>query len=185
MIKEYIVEFTDEIKSDKTEPMSEQKKNDYFFTMLSGRTVKETISTARGDFVIKFPKQNDLITIARLSAFMRAGMPAGSFDASGEYEILKCATLDTIVDSGPAWFNKIKKDPDFSWRNMPDANFVDEVYAKALSFRQRVQAKLRGDKDASGAETPEKVSGNVPPDVGNGVFQGVAGSTKRGRSKPS
>jgi hypothetical protein len=179
------VEFTDEIKSDKTEPISEQKKDDYFFTMLSGKTVKEMISTTKGDFEVKFPKQNDLITIARLSAFMRAGMPAGSFDASGEYEILKCATLDTIIDNGPPWFNKIKKDPDFSWRNMPDANFVDEVYAKALSFRKRVQAKLRGDKEVITAETPEKASGNVSADVGDGVFQGVAASTKRGRSKPS
>ena len=96
------MEVTDEIKTDKIEPMSEQKTGDLFFTMLSGKTVKETISTGRGDFVVKFPKQNDMITIARLAAFLRSGIPAGNFDTSGDFEIQKCATLDVIIDSCPA-----------------------------------------------------------------------------------
>jgi len=177
-------EFTTEINSGKEEALSEEKKGDLFFTMLNGQTVKDTVKTSRGEFVVKFPKQADLITIARLSALMRAGIPAGNFDGTGEYEIQKCATLDVIVDSGPAWFNKAKKSPDFSWRNMPDANFVDEVYAKALSFRQEIQAELRGTAGNAAGEPTEKVSEGVSPNVGGGIFQGVAGRIKRGRSKP-
>jgi hypothetical protein len=177
-------EFTDEINSEKTETaMTEEKQGDMFFTMLSGKTVKETVSTSRGDFVVKFPKQNDMIAIARLAAFMRTGIPAGNFDASGDYEIQKCATLDVIVDNGPAWFNKAKKAPEFSWRNMPDAYFVDEVYAKAMSFRQTVQAELRGVKGAADNGNAEETSESVPKNVGGGLFSGITGAVKRGRSK--
>ena len=179
------MEITSEIKQDKTEPLDDGKKGDLFFTMLNGSTVKETITTSRGNFVVKFPKQGDLITIARLAAFMRAGIPAGNFDSSGEYEIQKCATLDVVVDSGPAWFNKVKKDLNFSWRVIPDAGFVDEVYAKVLSFRQAVQTELRGIKSDAADGPPEEIPGGVPADVGGGLFSGVAGSTKRGGSEPA
>lgn len=176
---------TEEIKQDKTEAVTEEEKNDLFFSMLKGNTVEETVPTSRGDFVIKFPKQADLITIARMAAFMRAGIPAGNFDSTGEYEIQKCATLDVTVSSGPEWFNKAKKNPGFSWRNMPDANFTDEVYAKALSFRQDVQAKLRGIEGDADNGVDEKGSEAVPSDVGSGVFSGVERSAKRNGSKPA
>jgi hypothetical protein len=179
------VRLTEEIKQDKSEPLPEEKKDDLFFAMLNGNTVEDTITTSRGDFVVKFPKQSDLITIARLAAFMRAGIPAGNFDSSGEYEIQKCATLDVIVDTGPAWFNKAKKAPNFSWRNMPDASFVDEVYAKALSFRQKVQAELRGIEGVADNGTPEEEAEAVPADVGGGVFSGIKNRIKRGGSKPT
>jgi hypothetical protein len=172
-------EFTDEIKSDREETLPEEKKGDLFFTMLNGQTVKETIKTSRGDFTVKFPKQNDLLTIVRLAAIMRNGIPASNFDGAGDYEIQKCATLDVMVDGGPAWFDKLKKDPNFSWRNMPDANFVDEVYAKALSFRAGVQADFRGVKGDANGGTPEEVPEGVPSDVGDGAFSGVAGSNRR------
>jgi len=177
------VQITKEIEHDKTEAVTEEKKNDLFFTMLNGNTVEETVTTSKGDFVIKFPKQADLITIARVAAYMRAGIPAGNFDSAGEYEIQKCATLDVTVTSGPAWFDKIKKDRNFSWRNMPDANFTDEVYAKALSFRQDVQAELRGiERDANNG-IDEKGSEAIPSNVGSGLFSGTKRTVKRNRSK--
>ena len=175
----------EELKSHEKAALSEEKKGDLFFAMLKGKTVKDTVSTSKGNFVIRYPQQNDLIAIARMAAFMRGGIPAGQFDTTGEYEIQKCATLDITVESGPAWFDKIKKEPDFSWRDMPDAGFVDEVYAKALSFRQRVQAEFRGIKKSPDAGAVEKTPQDVPPDVGDGVFSGVASPTKRGRSKSS
>jgi len=177
------MELTKEIEQERTEAMSEQKQGDLFFAMLKGNTVQETVTTSRGEFIIKFPKQSDIITIARMAAFMRAGISARDFDATGEYEIQKCATLDLIVTSGPAWFNKIKENPDFSWRDMPDANFTDEVYAKALSFRQDVQAELRGiERDANNG-IDEKGSEAIPSNVGSGLFSGTKRTVKRNRSK--
>ncbi|MCL2174478.1 MAG: hypothetical protein FWB73_00385 [Treponema sp.] len=179
------MEITEEIKQQEKEGISEadQKEGDLFFALLNGKTVKETVSTSRGNFVIKFPKQNDLIAIGRLAAIMRNGISAGNFDVSGDYEIQKVATLDVVVDSGPAWFNQAKKDANFSWRNMPDAHFVDEVYAKALSFRQNVQTKLRGIERNANNKTAEEISDGVSKDVGGGLFSGVGGTVKRGGSE--
>jgi len=177
------MEICEEIKHEKTEAISEQKQGDLFFAMLKGQTVQETVTTSRGEFIIKFPKQSDIIIIARMAAFMRAGISARDFDSAGEYEIQKVATLDLIVTSGPAWFNKAKENPDFSWRDMPDANFVDEVYAKALSFRQNIQAKLSGIAGDADNRIDKEVSGAVPSNVGDGLFSGVGGAVKRNESE--
>jgi len=181
------MEITEEINQQEKEGISEadQKKGDLFFTLLNGKTMKESISTSRGDFIVKFPKQGDIINISRIAAFMRNGIPAGNFDASGDYEIQKCATLDVIVDSGPAWFNQAKKNANFSWRNMPDAHFVDEVYAMALSFRQKVQNKLRGTEGNADSGYVKEISDGVSEDVGGGLFSGVGGTVKRSGSEPT
>jgi len=179
------MEICEEIKTEAKEELSadDQKQGDLFFTLLNGQTMKEAVSTSRGEFVIKFPKQGDLISIARLAAFMRNGIPAGNFDASGDYEIQKIATLDVIVDSGPAWFNQAKKDANFSWRNMPDARFVDEVYAKALIFREKVQNRLRGIEGNADSGASKEIPDNVSKNVGDGLFQGVGGTVKRSEPK--
>ena len=159
---------------------AEDKKSDYFFAMLNGQTISETITTTRGDFKLKFPKQKDIITIGRMAAFMRGGIPAANFDAASDYEIQKCAALDVMVASGPEWFeNARKKDKNFSWRSVPDARFVDEVYAKALEFRLRVQGEIEGTKENDTAKIDEEDAGGVSPDVGDGVFSGTSGSAKR------
>jgi len=173
------MELTSEIKSTEADAMANGKENALFYAMLNGQTVTETIQSSRGEFQIKFPKQDDLITISRIAACMRNGIPAVQFDNASEYEIQKVATLDVMVSSGPAWFNKIKKDADFSWGDMPDANFADEIYAKAVTFRQRVQATLRGVEGSSDNETSGENAGGVPSNVGDGLFSGTSGSAKR------
>jgi hypothetical protein len=180
------MEITEEINLEEKDRPSEEKKGDIFFSMLNGKTVKETVNTSRGDFIFKFPKQKDLIAISRIAAFMRSGIPAANFDAGGDYEIQKCATLDVMVESGPQWFNQArKKDPNFSWGSVPDAGFVDEVYAKALSFRQRVQNRLKGIEENSDGGASEDISGGVSENMGDGVFSGVAGKATGSGSKSS
>jgi hypothetical protein len=172
------MELVDDIESAGIESAA-GKEDSLFFAMLNGKTITETISTSRGEFTLKFPKGDDMVSISRIAALTRNGIPAACFDANAEYEIQKCAALDVIVTGGPEWFNKLKKKPDFSWgRVMPDANFADEVYAKAVLFRQRVQAKLSGVKENADNQPLEKDAGGVHSDVGDGVFSGVAGSSK-------
>jgi hypothetical protein len=158
----------------------DEKRNQLFYAMLNGETVADEIKTSRGYFIVKFPKQKDIISIGRIAAFMRSGIPATNFDAVSEYEIQKVATLDVMVTSGPAWFeNARKKNKNFSWRDVPDAHFVDEVYAKALQFRQGVQEDITGDQKNAPENPAGENAGGVPPDVGDGVFQGASGSAKR------
>lgn len=170
---------TEEI-GDGNEKLPEEQERDMFFAMLEGRTWEDFIETSRGKFKVKYPKQKDLITIGRIAAFMRGGIPAAQFDESTEYEIQKCAALDVIVSGGPAWYEKAKKrDKNFSWRNVPDAHFVDEVYAKAQQFRQKVQEQLAGHKMPVAEEAAGEVSGGISSDVDNGLFEGVSSSAQR------
>jgi hypothetical protein len=169
-----VAKLTEEINRDEENSAPDDKRSNLFFAMLNGQTVSEAISTSRGEFEIKYPKQKDIISIGRIAAYMRGGIPAVNFDAAADYEIQKCATLDVMVAGGPAWFENAKKrDKNFSWRNVPDAHFVDEVYAKALEFRRTIQGKLAENQKPVPAGVDEESSGGVPADVGDGLFQGV------------
>jgi hypothetical protein len=173
------MKLTEDINKDVAENPVDEKKSKLFYAMLNGQTVSDTISTSMGDFTVKFPKQKDIIAIGRIAAFMRGGIPATAFDAVSEYEIQKCATLDVMISGGPAWFEKVRqKDKNFSWRDVPDAHFVNEVYAKALEFRQGVQNQLTGNTEIV-AENPDRENaGDIPPDVGDGLFSGVASTSE-------
>ena len=173
-----ITKDANEVKS--SESPLDSKRDKYFYAMLNGETVTDTIKTSRGEFTAKFPQQKDVISIGRIAAYMRSGIPAANFDAASDYEIQKVATLDVMITSGPPWFeNARKKNKNFSWRDVPDARFVDEVYAKALQFRQGVQEDIEGDQENASESPAGEDAGGVPPDVGDGVFQGASGSAKR------
>jgi hypothetical protein len=178
------MELTKDIDNEGQEKAAETafdgKRDRLFYAMLNGQAVTDTVKTSRGDFIVKFPKQKDIISIGRIAAFMRNGIPAANFDAASEYEIQKVATLDVMVVSGPAWFeNAKKKNKNFSWRYVPDARFVDEAYAKALQFRQGIQEDIAGDQEAEPEKPNGENAGGVPSDVGDGVFSGASGSAKR------
>ena len=181
-----MAELTEEIETSIQEAEADQhteKLGNIFYAMLNGQTVSETVKTSRGDFQVKFPKQKDIINIGRIAAFMRSGIPAANFDSASEYEIQKCATLDVMVSSGPAWFEKArKKDKNFSWRNVPDAHFVDEVYAQALQFRQGIQEKLAGNQKDVSEENAGEDAGGVSAPVGDGLYSGASSSASRDRS---
>ncbi|GHT84354.1 hypothetical protein FACS1894137_07280 [Spirochaetia bacterium] len=162
------MEVTEEIREEE----GSENSDDLFFQLLNGKTVREKIPTTRGEFMVKFPKEKDIERIGILVAQRRMGVPAASFDVNTENSIYKCVVLDVIVEGGPAWFeNAKKKNVNFSWRDMPDVDFIDEVYTLAYSFRQTVQAKFkRPDKAPAG----EDGKPGVENDVGDGIFSGVA-----------
>ena len=167
---------SDEIRQEAIGEIDEDR--DIFFALISGKTVTEEIETSRGVFTVKFPKQKDLLYIDRRVAAMRAGLPASAFDASSTFSMQKTAFLDAVVESGPDWFNKLrKKSPSFTWEEVPDVDFIDEVYVKAWEFREKVQAKFRQDKAAgdSGAADGAELS----PAVDDGLFSGVAATARR------
>ena len=157
------------------EKLPEETERDMFFAMLEGRTLEDFIETSRGKFKAKYPKQKDIIAIGRMAALMHGGIPASQFDGSAEYEIQKCATLDVIISGGPAWYERAKKkDKNFSWGYVPDAHFVDEVYAKAQQFRQEIQEKL---EKPVAEETNGENAGGFSSNVDDGLFEGVSSSS--------
>lgn len=170
------MEITDEIEQ--KDILSESKQEDIFYTLLNGKTLKETIETSRGKFVVKFPKQKDLMLIDRRIAAMRGGIPATAFDDVANFTMQKVAYLDVVIESGETWFNNLReKNKSFTWGDMPDVDFIDEVYVKAWAFRLKVQGNFkRNEKEAdNGTSDAEGVSDSMD----NGVFSGVAASTKR------
>lgn len=171
------MEITEEIKQ--AEIFDAERQEDIFYSLLNGKTVKETIETSRGKFVVKFPKQKDLIAIDRRVAVMRGGIPAMNFDDNANFNLQKVAFLDVVVESGEEWFNNLKKkNENFSWGEMPDVDFINEVYIKAWSFRSKVQDNFRHDEGKTDNGAADKK--NVQDSVGDGVFSGVAATVKGG-----
>lgn len=169
------MEITEEIKQ--AEVFDDEKQEDIFYSLLNGKTVKETIDTSRGKFVVKFPKQKDLMLINRRIAAMRGGIPASSFDDMANFTMQQIAYLDAVIESGESWFNNIRqKNKSFSWGDMPDTDFVNEVYVKAWSFRVKVQSNFRSNEKPTDKGTA--VEEDVSEVVGDGIFSGVAASVK-------
>ena len=168
------MEITEEIKNQ--DVFDDKRQEDIFYALLNGKTVKETIETSRGKFVVKFPKQKDLLAIDRRVAIMRGGIPAANFDENANFNLQKVAFLDVVVESGENWFNKLKENNNFSWGDMPDVDFIDEVYIKAWTFRSEVQDKFKRNEGKTDSGTA--VSEDVQDSVGDGLFSGVAASTK-------
>jgi hypothetical protein len=164
------MQITDEIKIEEKD--TPEATDDLFFQLLNGKTVNEKIETSRGEFTVKFPKQKDIERIGILVAQRRMGIAARSFDTDTENAIYKCVVLDVVIESGPRWYENAKaKNENFSWRDMPDTDFIDEVYLKAHSFRQEVQKKFkRPDKPTAGRDEHEELQ--TPVD--DGLFSDVA-----------
>ncbi len=108
---------------------------------------------------------------------MRGGIPAINFDEAANFAMQKIAYLDTVIESGDNWFNNLKKNKGFSWGDVPDVNFIDEVYVKAWSFRSKVQSLFKKDEGETDRTAVE--SKDVPETVGDSLFSGVDSSTER------
>jgi len=159
------------------EPAEPDKHGDLFYALLNGQTVKETIETSRGSFVIRYPKPKDFRYIAILAARKRAQLPSGTLDKQIEEDINRISELDAIIESGPAWYeNAKKKNPDFSFEEVPDVEFISELYVKAYQFREGIRARLRGNKESAVREADNEA---VQETMGDGIFQGVAAGIKR------
>lgn len=168
------MEITDEIEN---EEITKEEQDDIFFTLLSGKTLKEEIETTRGKFIVKFPKQKDLLYIDRRVAAMRGGLSAESFDSNATFTMQKVAFLDVVIESGESWFNNLKKNKNFTWGDMPDVNFIDEVYVKAWSFRLKVQDQLKRHEAKADSGITDRA--DISSSLDNGLFSDVAGSAQR------
>lgn len=157
----------------KEETLTEKQENELFYQLVRGKDITESIETKRGSFVVKFPKEKDLIKVGRLCALRRSGIAASNYDAATDQNIYITSFLDIVVLSGPAWYENAKKENDkFSWEEMPDIDFVNDVYMKAYTFRGKVQ-KLLGAENKAGSDA-EPGDKNVPDSVQGGLFEGIS-----------
>lgn len=158
-----------------TDELNDIQKDNLFMSIITGKDVVEKIKTSRGEFEIRFPRTKDLETIGRLKAFRLNGIDEKCFDVGTLTLIHQIATLDVIVRSGAAWFENAKKEKgNFSWGDIPSVKFIQEVYAKAETFRSKVQAILDEDP-ANGNPGMVAAEGNNDTN-GTGLFAGVSSS---------
>lgn len=156
--------------------LSGSQKNDLFGNIIRGKDVTETIETSRGNFKIKFPRAKDLEAIGRILAYRLNGLSVQSMDPAVYNLMQQIASLDVVVLEGPAWYENAKKDGYFStWGDIPIQSFIQEVYDKMYTFRDKVQKQLEKGKDKT--NTGMDATGSNDVSDGAGLFEGMSGKT--------
>ncbi len=150
----------------KEEELTDIQNRDLFRSIVMGEDVTETIDTSRGEFKIKFPRARDLEAISRVCASRLMGIPVQCFDNITYNMMQMIAYLDVVVLSGPDWYELAKKKSNFSFRDIPDVEFIEEVYAKAYSFRQKVTEKIKSNKGPGNNKVDADRSSNNPDEPG-------------------
>ncbi|MGP1414476.1 MAG: hypothetical protein ACTTJ6_00895 [Treponema sp.] len=159
-----------EVKEVDHETLSEKEKEDIFTQLLLGQDATGEVETSRGTFTVKFPKEKDRLAIGRLMCINRGGLPVNSFDIETENRNLICSTLNILVVKTPDWFEDAKKKvKNFSFEEVPDEEFLLELYQKACSFRDKVQESFRekGKANVNGISTAENMVNDVADNVPN------------------
>ena len=158
---------------ERVEKLTEEKKDDYFTKLILGKDVVEEVETSRGKFEVKYPTTADLISIGKIAAFRRGYKPAEAFDAETDMIIAMASTLDVIVLSGPQWYENAKTvNKNFSFLEVPSRVFINELYGKAYSFREKIEQSFNptaGTIDKS-ISTEKSNDGSV----GGGAFEGLS-----------
>lgn len=164
-----------EIKVNEDETLSKEKVDDLFLKLVRGNDVTEQIETSRGSFEVKYPKQKDFIRIGRIIAYKHNGLNANCFDVETEATIKATAYLDVCVVDGPAWYKNAKKEKEsWNWEDVPDVQFLTELYIKAQTFRKKVEESFRKDKDGKANEL--SITNGNDSDVHRGIFDGLSSS---------
>lgn len=159
---------------EKQEELTEKQSADLFKAIVMGKEVTEVIKTSRGNFKIKFPRARDVEEIGRRTALKLNGIPIRCFDGNTYNLISEIATLDVIVIDGPDWYKLAKRDNDrFSWGEIPDDDFISEVYAEAYKFREKVSEQIKGNKNKGNSGMDALPSGDDNPQ--SDLFEGMSG----------
>jgi hypothetical protein len=165
------MDFVDHIdtQQERVEKLTEEQKDDIFTKLIKGQDATETVKTSRGEFVVKYPKAADLLTIGKIAAIRRNYKPIEGFDTESEMINMMASTLDVVVVSGPKWFEDIRKSKEnFSFLEAPSRVFLAELYGKAYSFREKVEQRLNKTEESADRRIPPETGDDDP--VGGGAF---------------
>jgi len=153
--------------------LSEERRDDLFTGLVTGKDVTEEVETDRGRFVVKYPKPADHMRIGRIAAARRNHKPVGSFDDATETVNVMASTLDVVVVSGPDWYEDAKKsNENFSFMEVPSRVFLAELYGKAYSFREKVERRLDQAEGTDDRRIPAETGDD--DHVDGGAFGGLS-----------
>lgn len=164
----------DKLKKNKENELNKEQERNLFRGILLGEDVLEDIKTSRGDFTIKFPRAKDLESIGKIIAQRLNGIAIQCFDNATYNLMMWVATLDVVIISGPDWYELAKKkNPYWSWREVPSVNYIQEVYTKVYEFRQKVQTEI--DENQNTKDTGMDNSRNDNDSNQSGLFDELSG----------
>lgn len=166
------MELEKKIETEKKDELTELQRTNLFNSIVLGKDATEIIETSRGKFKIKFPRMTDLETIGCKVANKLRGTSVMSFDLRTYNLIQEIATLDTLIISGPAWYENAKKESNFTWGDCPLQSFVQEVTAKIDEFRLKVQEQLELPNDESSKSKTTTADNN--DDTSGDLFEGMS-----------
>ncbi len=168
------MKFVESIDStSKAEELTAEQREDVFTRLVLGKDITEEVDTSRGRFVVKYPKPKDFLAIGRIAAYRRDYKPVGAFDGQTEMFNIMSATLDVVVVSGPAWFEKAKNTrKDFTILEVPSRTFLTELYGKAHSFRDKVDEIIDSETGTAGERVPPAEGADDAVD--GGAFGGLS-----------
>jgi hypothetical protein len=167
------MEVVNHITQDHVEKLTEEQRDDLFTKLVMGKDVTETVKTLRGEFIIKYPKPADILTIGKIAALRRNYRPIEGFDAETEMNNMMASTLDVVVVSGPKWFEDARKAKEsFSFLEVPSRGFLAELYSKAYSFREKVEQRLKQTEGSGDRRVPPEAGNDGPVD--GGAFGGLS-----------
>lgn len=157
---------------ERVEKLTEERRDDFFVRMITGKDVTEDVETSKGVFTLKYPKAKDLLSIGRIAAFRRDFKPVDGYDAGTEMLNIMAATLDVMVVSGPRWFEDAKKQIQtfLFWRRRAvssSRNFT----VKRIRFERTLSAALIREK---GRTISEYLPQGDDDPMGGGAFGSLA-----------
>jgi hypothetical protein len=157
---------------EQVEKLTEEQRDDLFTKLVMGKDVTETVETSKGNFVVKYPKNADILMIGKITAIRRNYKPAEAFDAESEMVNTMASTLDVVVVTGPKWFEDAKKTANFSFLEVPSRVFLAELYGKAYSFREKVEQRFNEAKRPDNRRISPETGDDGPVD--GGAFGGLS-----------
>lgn len=146
---------------------------DVLGVLLLGKAIEKKIETRRGIFTARYPSGKDRLRIDHLRALRRGGIPASTFDIGALYNNEVWSTLDVAITDGPDWFKSARdENPNWTWEECPDEEFVTELYHLVETFRGDVQKRIRESRLGEIPGRVEPAPASAP--VGDGAFSGLA-----------
>jgi hypothetical protein len=157
--------------------LNDGEREDVFTQMVMGKDVIGDVETSRGKFTVKYPKYKESGAIGRLMAIRRNGIPAACFDAVAEKVSLVTSTLDILIVSGPEWYESAKKNNEnFTFAEVPDDEFLEELYLKAYTFRTEVRENFSKREKPDDSRVP--AAANAKDTVAGRSSEGIAEQQK-------
>jgi hypothetical protein len=164
-------------RDEKQEIENTIKDMDIMEILLSGKTIKKTLKTNRGDFICLYPTGRDRLRMDQIRAVRRRGISANTFDDIAELNNNVWSTLDVIIIDGPQWYRNAKKNnPGWSWEEGPDEELTLELYNQARSFRGDIAEKIKQSQVGRPVERIELPADTTPMD--DGTFSGITNRPK-------